>query len=75
LDHTDDWAFDVLESEEEVLMIQMLFNVGTAESSINKDKQHIIGLSPDKPLVMLCSRDPKLSEKSYSELVQSDSEQ
>lgn len=70
-DNTDAWVVSVLESDEDVLMVQMLFNTGSADLHLSKDNKNAFGHTPlkDSPQVMLCSRDPKLSEKSNSERI------
>jgi len=62
LDHTDQWVVDTLHSKEDLLMVQKLFNVGTADSNNEKERQGASRKSPKMPVVMLCSKDPKLAE-------------
>merc|ERR1719474_2003824 len=70
-DDTDSWVVSNLESDEDVLMVQMLLTTGSADKPLSNDKQSAFGQSPlkDSPPVMLCSRDPKLSKQSNSERI------
>jgi len=60
-DRTDEWVFDSLHSQEDLLMVQQLFNIGTAEANNDREKQGAPRMSPKMPVVMLCSKDPKLA--------------
>jgi len=70
LDRADKWVVDTLHSEEDLLMVQKLFNIGVAESNNDKEREGTLRMSPDMPVVMLCSKDPKLAENPYPEQAQ-----
>jgi len=75
LDRTDEWVVDTLHSKEDLLMVQKLFNVGTAESKNDREKQGTVRMSPKMPVIMLCSKDPKLAENRYPEQAKEDPDQ
>merc|ERR1719447_1628281 len=60
VDRTDEWVVDTSHSKEDLLMVQKLFNIGTADSNNDKERLGAPRMSPNMPAVMLCSKDPKL---------------
>jgi len=75
LDRTDEWVVDTLHSKEDLLMVQKLFDIGTAETNNDKERQGTPRMLPKMPVVMLCSKDPKLDENPYPEQAQEDPDQ